>query len=176
MQTPKSKIKSAFIPPPKRWGNSAGFLLKHLRSFVMVAQEKSFTRAALRLNIAQPPLSNRIKQLEVILAVKLFERSTRSVELTEAGQIYLEKVKKALNILDAAVEKCQRVQSGEVGRLDAALCFLPLEGEGINTKLLAESEFAIALPSAHRYAQSNQLKLSQLKNEPFVALYSKSAN
>lgn len=55
------------------------------------------------------------------------------------------------------------------GRLDAALCFLPLEGEGINTKLLAESEFAIALPSAHRYAQSDQLKLSQLKNEPFVA-------
>jgi len=91
--------------------------MRHLRSFVAVAEESSFSRAALRLHIAQPPLSRRIRELEAELNLKLFSRNTRSVSLTEAGRVYLEHIRPMLESLDRAAEAALRAERGETGRL-----------------------------------------------------------
>ncbi|MGI6797242.1 LysR substrate-binding domain-containing protein [Gordonia sihwensis] len=91
--------------------------LRHLRYYVAVAEECHFGRAAQRLHIAQPPLSQQIKQLEADLGVVLLNRSTRKVELTEAGRRYLDRAKEILASVDAAAQEANRVAVGEVGRV-----------------------------------------------------------
>lgn len=91
--------------------------LRHLRSFLTVARERSFTRAAERLHMAQPPLSQRIRQLEQELGVVLFERHTRRVTLRHAGQVFLDDIEKLLGQLDQAVEACRRADRGSTGSL-----------------------------------------------------------
>jgi DNA-binding transcriptional LysR family regulator len=97
--------------------------LRRLRYFIAVAEEPSFNRAAQRLRIAQPPLSNQIKQLEVELGVVLFERTSRGVRMTEAGELLLEEARRIFVEVDQTVRIVQRVGHGEVGRL--VLGFVP---------------------------------------------------
>jgi DNA-binding transcriptional LysR family regulator len=91
--------------------------LRHLRYFRAVAEELHFGRAAERLHIAQPPLSQQIRQLERELGVALLIRSTRHVELTPAGQAYLDRTIKILDAVDNAADMARRVGEGTTGRL-----------------------------------------------------------
>jgi DNA-binding transcriptional LysR family regulator len=91
--------------------------LRHLRYFRAVAEELHFGRAAERLHIAQPPLSQQIRALERELGVALLTRSTRKVELTPAGSAYLERAVTILDAVDDATELAQRVAGGSAGRL-----------------------------------------------------------
>lgn len=91
--------------------------LRHLRYFITVAEELHFGRAAQRLHIAQPPLSQQIRQLEAEIGVLLFHRTKRSVELTDAGQIFLEEAQQVFIQVAQAVQAAQRASRGEVGKL-----------------------------------------------------------
>lgn len=91
--------------------------LRHLRYFVAVAEECHFGRAAARLHMAQPPLSQQIRRLEEELGVELLERTTRRVSLTPAGQRYLERCRQILDGVDAAAAEAVRVAAGEIGRV-----------------------------------------------------------
>jgi DNA-binding transcriptional LysR family regulator len=91
--------------------------LRHLRYFRAVAEELHFGRAAERLHIAQPPLSQQIRQLERELGVTLFTRSTRRVELTAAGDAYLKRAVSVLDAVDDAGHQARRIAQGIEGHL-----------------------------------------------------------
>jgi DNA-binding transcriptional LysR family regulator len=91
--------------------------VRQLRYFVGVAEELSFSRAAERLYVSQPALSEAIRRLEDELGAQLLRRTSRSVALTGAGEVLLEEARDLLARLDAAVARVQRAARGEVGRL-----------------------------------------------------------
>ncbi|MER6976154.1 LysR family transcriptional regulator [Streptomyces carpinensis] len=76
--------------------------LRHLRYFAVLAEELHFGRAAERLHMAQPPLSQRIRDLERELGVRLFDRTRPRIQLTEAGALLLEHVRPVLAGVDTA--------------------------------------------------------------------------
>lgn len=91
--------------------------LRHLRYFVVTAEAQHFTRAAEILGMAQPPLSQQIRQLEHEVGTPLFDRTGRGVVLNDAGRAFLTCAQDILRRTDAAVQTAQRAARGEVGEL-----------------------------------------------------------
>jgi DNA-binding transcriptional LysR family regulator len=89
--------------------------LRHLRYFVAIAEEQSFTRAAERLWIAQPGLSSQMRRLEAELGVQLLERHPRGISLTPAGELFLERARIALAATDMAAATGRDLEAGVVG-------------------------------------------------------------
>jgi DNA-binding transcriptional LysR family regulator len=132
--------------------------VRKLRYFAVLAEERHFTRAAARLFVAQQSLSRQIRDLEDELGAVLLYRTTRSVELTPAGEAFLAHVQAALASLDAGIEEARRHHDGTVGRLrigfglGAALELTPLVVEEFGRRFphvdIEMREFALPDQSA----------------------------
>ncbi len=94
--------------------------LRQVRSFVAVAERASFTAAARELHVAQQAVSQQIQALEKTLGVTLLRRSSRSVELTPAGAVFLADARRLLSSADRAVRRVQAAARGEAGSLRMA--------------------------------------------------------
>jgi DNA-binding transcriptional LysR family regulator len=95
--------------------------IRHLRYFVAVAQHLSFTAAAESLGVAQPPLSQQIKDLEAEIGAALFERTTRRVALTRAGEDFLVQALAILDKANDAIHRARAIGAGTAGILDVGL-------------------------------------------------------
>ncbi len=103
--------------------------LRQLRYFLAVADAGSFSRAAERLHVSQPPLSMQVKTLEEELGVRLFDRTRRGVTLTPAGRVFEGEARSILRRLEQARVKAQHAGRGEIGTL--SIGFVTIAGYGI---------------------------------------------
>ncbi len=94
---------------------------RHLRYFLALADEGNFGRAAKRVHISQPPLTRQIRQLEEEFGARLFERTSKGVELTEAGRLFREEAVKILALAQQTAEKTRKAGRGQLGRLDVGI-------------------------------------------------------
>src|SRR5512142_146219 len=92
--------------------------LRHLRYFVAVAEDLSFTKAAAKLHLAQPSLTRQIRNLEEEIGVRLFNRSQSHVSLTEEGRAFLVDARRVLVLVAESVRAVQRLSRGESGQLN----------------------------------------------------------
>jgi DNA-binding transcriptional LysR family regulator len=95
--------------------------LRHLRYFLALAEELSFTRAADRLHVSQPPFSLQIGQLEEEIGARLFARTSRRVELTPAGHAFLNDARAILERVDTAISRAAAIEKGLAGRIEIGL-------------------------------------------------------
>ena len=170
--------------------------LKHLTSFIAVAEQLSFVRAAAQLHLSQPALSGQIQKLEEELGVRLLARNRRKVSLTEAGNVFLIEARAILLRTRTAADRAQKASRGEYGRLrigfvsSAALEIVPrivvayrksypqvtLELLNVQTTTQVTRLFAqtldigfVRLPLQHE-----GLSLTVIHREPFVVIFPKS--
>jgi DNA-binding transcriptional LysR family regulator len=114
--------------------------MRQLTSFVALADDLHFSKAANRLNITQPALSQQIARLEAEVGVQLFSRNPKHVALTDAGRVFLTEANETLRHLDHAITMARRAQAGQIGRLSVAF----VEGAPILPSLI--SAYSSAMP------------------------------
>jgi DNA-binding transcriptional LysR family regulator len=130
---------------------------RRLKFFVAVAEELHFTRAASRLRIAQPHLSQEIRKLERELNTQLLKRTKRSVALTPAGAVFLEKARAIVDAIAEAVHAAQRASRGETGKL--AVGFVSVAGYTV---------IPLAVAKFRRLHPDVELVLSELNSDEGV--------
>jgi DNA-binding transcriptional LysR family regulator len=132
--------------------------LRHLRYFIIVAEEENVSRAALKLHVSQPALSRQIRDLEDELGFLLFQRSAKSLRLTEAGRVFLVEARAILLRIEVGVATARAIASGERGELHVGY---------------APSPTVRILPTALRAFQSDsqnvRVKLHDLSTEEMLA-------
>lgn len=128
--------------------------LRHLRYFLAVADTLNFCRAAERLHLSQPPLSQQVRQLEAEIGAKLIDRAKRQIRLTAAGEAFASKARAILAQCDEAAKLAVRAERGEVGHLRLGLWQLPIPP--VQTRLIIEclGAFAKRSPNVHLTLQS----------------------
>ncbi|KMT55886.1 LysR family transcriptional regulator [Pseudomonas fildesensis] len=124
--------------------------LRHLRYFIAVAEELHFGRAAKVLGISQPPLSQQIQALEHEVGARLFERTNRRVELSEAGRLFLHEARLVLAQVDKAADVARRAQLGELGELKIGFTSSAPFNSSIPQAIFA---FRQAFPAVHLHLQ-----------------------
>jgi DNA-binding transcriptional LysR family regulator len=133
--------------------------LRHLRYFVAVAEELSFTRAAGRLNIAQPPLSHQIRQLESELGVVLFHRTKHEVRITEAGRAVLQEARCTLAQARRVEIIARRAAEGLVGRLHIGFSSSLPHTKLPNILRVCRSRFPEIVLTLHEHTTEKQIEL-----------------
>ncbi len=127
--------------------------LRHLRYFLAVAEELNFTRAARRIGIGQPPLSNQIRDLEDEIGAPLFRRMPHGVELTEAGQVFLPEARAIVAKAGQAKTLALRAARGELGRLrvgfTGSAAFSPIVPSSVRSFRRTYPEIDLTLEEAH---------------------------
>jgi DNA-binding transcriptional LysR family regulator len=139
--------------------------LRHLETFVLVAEELHFGRAATRLRVAQPAVSQTIASLEDELGAKLFDRGHRNVALTPAGEIFLRDARTILGDLDRAAHRARQAASGERGILElgfTAVCALSPISTSITRFIHAHPAVEVRLRQMGTREQVEALKLGRL--------------
>jgi DNA-binding transcriptional LysR family regulator len=139
--------------------------LIQLRCFTTVATELSFSRAAVRLNMTQPPLSRQIKLLEHQLGVELFTRSTRSVALTAAGRAFFVEAQSLLERAQAAELSAKRFAQGDIGTVKVS--FVPSAVYEFLPKVIAEIRLKqpnidISLEEMNSFEQNEALRTRRI--------------
>jgi len=191
--------------------------LRRIQYFIAVAEECHFGRAAARLRMAQPPLSQQIKQLEAEMGVTLFTRSTRKVELTASGERFLDRAREIMLAVQDAVDEAGRVAEGMLGTvaigftgsatyellpslarvlraelpgielrlrgemltpdqvaalldgtLDIGFLRPPVRSPDVDVRVLRREPLIAVLPESHMLAVRLNVKLSDLRDEPFI--------
>lgn len=133
-------------------------LIRHLECFVAVAEESHFGRAASRLGMAQPPLSQRIQRLERELGVRLFERTSRHVTITEGGTLLLSEARDLLARAEVLHDTARRLRDGESGLLRAGMP-PDIPGETVAAILAAfRAEHADVELELHELSTAQQLE------------------
>lgn len=201
------------------------FSFREMECFVAVAEELSFTRGAKRLHMAQPPLSRHIRNLEEKLGEPLFERGSRRVSLTGAGEVFLREVREILLQVRRAGESVRRLGQGETRKLEVGFVSAVLSPEmvgifsrfrakhpdvqlnlrdrlpseqlvnleegnldvgfigvapeklprGIATTRWMDERLYAFIPPLHDLADRTLIRLSSLKDEPFVMVSQEAA-
>ena len=132
--------------------------LRQLRYFVAIAEEGSFSRAAIRLHVSQPPLSTQIRSLEEELGAPLLARTNRGVSLTASGQVFYEEVRAILGRLENARARALQADRGDVGMLSVG--FVSIADYGILPPALKSfrSQFPLAEVQLHELTTDAQIR------------------
>lgn len=134
------------------------YSLRELECFTAVAEELSFTRAARRLHLAQPPLSRHIRALEEKLGAPLFQREARSVTITTAGNLFYEETRGILAQLLRAGELARRAAHGETARLRLGFVSAVLNADLVDTFRHFREAHPTTQIILHDIAPSEQLR------------------